>query len=75
MLSPGLSPPEIQSHLYASLLQADAYDVAIHVTGTWKAVYKLHRVVLIQSVNSNKFRPSLNLTKAYCTGFLSILIH
>ncbi|KAF8807640.1 hypothetical protein BYT27DRAFT_6580338 [Phlegmacium glaucopus] len=47
--SPGPSAVEIQSHLYTSLLQASAYDVAIRVTGTWKAIYKLHRVVLIQS--------------------------
>lgn len=51
MLFPEPSAVEIQSHLYNSLLQASAYDVAIRVTGTWKAVYKLHRVVLIQSVN------------------------
>lgn len=50
MFSPGLSPAEIQSHLYTSLLQASAYDVTIRIKGTWKAVYKLHRVVLIQSV-------------------------
>jgi hypothetical protein len=54
MFSPGPSPAEIQSHLYTSLLQASAYDVAIRITGTWKAVYKLHRVVLIQSVIPKK---------------------
>ncbi|KIM47967.1 hypothetical protein M413DRAFT_7093 [Hebeloma cylindrosporum] len=43
------SPLDIQSHLYSSFLQASTYDVALRVSGTWNAVYKLHRVVLIQS--------------------------
>lgn len=50
MHSPGPSASDIQSHLYSSFLQASTYDVAICVTGNWRAVYKLHRVVLIQSV-------------------------
>ncbi|PPQ98872.1 hypothetical protein CVT24_003503 [Panaeolus cyanescens] len=49
MHSPGPSASDIQSHLYSSFLQASTYDVAIRVTGNWTAVYKLHRVVLIQS--------------------------
>lgn len=51
MHSPGPSASDIQSHLYASLLQASTYDVALRVSGTWDAIYKLHRVVLIQSVS------------------------
>ncbi|KAF9569807.1 hypothetical protein CPC08DRAFT_756787 [Agrocybe pediades] len=46
---PGPTPSDIQSHLYSSFLQASTYDVALRVNGTWNAVYKLHRVVLIQS--------------------------
>ncbi|CAA7260014.1 unnamed protein product [Cyclocybe aegerita] len=49
MHSPGPSPSDIQSHLYTSFIQASTYDVAIRVSGTWNAVYRLHRVVLIQS--------------------------
>jgi len=43
-------PLDIQSHLYASFLHSSTYDVALRVSGTWNAIYKLHRVVLIQSV-------------------------
>ncbi|KAF8167859.1 hypothetical protein B0H34DRAFT_646000 [Crassisporium funariophilum] len=43
------SATDIQSHLYTSFLQASTYDVSIHVAGSWNAIYKLHRVVLIQS--------------------------
>ncbi|KAF8912903.1 hypothetical protein CPB84DRAFT_1957315 [Gymnopilus junonius] len=51
MHSPGPSASDIQSHLYSSFLQASTYDVALRVSGTWDAIYKLHRVVLIQSVS------------------------
>ncbi|KAF8973826.1 hypothetical protein BDZ97DRAFT_1912281 [Flammula alnicola] len=47
--SPGPSASDIQTHLYNSFLQASTYDVALRVNGTWNAIYKLHRVVLIQS--------------------------
>lgn len=46
------SPADIQSHIYAALLQGKTADVALRVKGTWSAVYKLHRLVLIQSVNT-----------------------
>ena len=46
------SPLDIQSHLYASFLHSSTYDVALRVSGTWNAIYKLHRVVLIQSVRA-----------------------
>jgi hypothetical protein len=46
------SPLNVQSHLYASFLHASTYDVALRVSGTWNAIYKLHRVVLIQSVRA-----------------------
>jgi hypothetical protein len=53
MNSPGPSATDIQSHLYNSFIHACTYDVAIRVSGrTWRAVYKLHRVVLIQSVRT-----------------------
>ncbi|XP_006454545.1 hypothetical protein AGABI2DRAFT_197803 [Agaricus bisporus var. bisporus H97] len=43
------SPTDLQSHIYASLLQGTTPDVALRIRGTWSAVYRLHRVVLIQS--------------------------
>lgn len=45
-----LSPVDIQHHLYLSFLDGQTADIALKVNGTWRAVYKLHRVVLIQSV-------------------------
>ncbi|KZS90303.1 hypothetical protein SISNIDRAFT_457831 [Sistotremastrum niveocremeum HHB9708] len=39
----------LQSHLYLSFLNGSTADVALHVSGTWDAVYYLHRVVLIQA--------------------------
>ncbi|KAL0950479.1 hypothetical protein HGRIS_007291 [Hohenbuehelia grisea] len=44
-----LSPAAIQHHLYLSFLDGSTADVALHVRGSWNAVYRLHRVVLIQS--------------------------
>ncbi len=53
MNPPGPSATDIQSHLYNSFIHASTYDVAIRISGrTWRAIYKLHRVVLIQSVRS-----------------------
>ncbi|TFL06281.1 hypothetical protein BDV98DRAFT_609942 [Pterulicium gracile] len=49
MNHPSPSPTEIQSHLYAALLSSSTTDVALHVSGSWSAVYHVHRVVLIQS--------------------------
>ncbi|KAJ3576287.1 hypothetical protein NP233_g527 [Leucocoprinus birnbaumii] len=43
------SPVDIQSHIYTAFLQGDTPDVALRVRGTWSAVYKLHRIILIQS--------------------------
>ncbi|KAF9229730.1 hypothetical protein BS17DRAFT_771837 [Gyrodon lividus] len=49
-MTPGsLSTVDLQQHIYNSLLESRTADVALHVRGTWEAVYKLHRVVLIQS--------------------------
>lgn len=44
-----MSASDIRSHLYSSLLEARTTDVALRVRGSWKAVYRLHRVVLIQA--------------------------
>ncbi|KIK99945.1 hypothetical protein PAXRUDRAFT_822217 [Paxillus rubicundulus Ve08.2h10] len=49
MTPTGLSSVDLQQHIYNSLLESRTADVALHVRGTWEAVYKLHRVVLIQS--------------------------
>lgn len=45
-------PPafDLQAHLFSSLLQGHTADVSLVVRGSWEAVYKLHRVVLIQAV-------------------------
>ncbi|KAI0825247.1 hypothetical protein BC628DRAFT_1320366 [Trametes gibbosa] len=43
------SPSDLQSHLYASFLQRKTADVALRISGSWHAVYRLHRVVLIQA--------------------------
>ncbi|KAF9652044.1 hypothetical protein BDM02DRAFT_3184031 [Thelephora ganbajun] len=43
------SPRNLQDHLYASFLEGSTADVALHISGSWHAVYKLHRVVLIQA--------------------------
>lgn len=54
------SPADIQIHLYSAFLQARTADVALHVRGSWNAIYRLHRVVLIQSVTpSSVFFPIL----------------
>ncbi|KAF8641205.1 hypothetical protein AX17_000840 [Amanita inopinata Kibby_2008] len=47
--SPGPSAHDIQSHLYLAFLEAKTADIALRVSGSWNAIYKLHRVVLIQS--------------------------
>ncbi|KAH9850649.1 hypothetical protein C2E23DRAFT_734831 [Lenzites betulinus] len=43
------SPNDLQSHLYASFLQRKTADVALRISGSWNAVYRLHRVILIQA--------------------------
>jgi hypothetical protein len=50
MASPGHSPTDLQNHLYASFIEGSTADVALHIKGSWEAIYKLHRVVLIQAV-------------------------
>ena len=45
------SPRNLQDHLYASFLEGSTADVALHISGSWHAVYRLHRVVLIQAVS------------------------
>jgi hypothetical protein len=63
MNPPGPSATDIQSHLYNSFIHASTYDVAIRVSGrTWRAIYKLHRVVLIQSVRSYILQAVFSLT-------------
>ncbi|KAI0044370.1 hypothetical protein FA95DRAFT_1597434 [Auriscalpium vulgare] len=49
MTSPGTSPADFQAHIYNSFLEGSTADVALRVRGTWDALYKLHRVVLIQA--------------------------
>ena len=46
------STRSLQDHLYASFLEGSTADVSLHVSGSWSAVYRLHRVILIQAVGS-----------------------
>ena len=50
MNSPG--PTEIQAHLFSSFIEGRTADVALRIKGTWSAIYKLHKVVLIQAVRA-----------------------
>ncbi|KAK0446424.1 uncharacterized protein EV420DRAFT_901967 [Desarmillaria tabescens] len=43
------SPQDLQSHLYHAFLDGKTADVALRISGSWRAVYHLHRVILIQS--------------------------
>ena len=45
-------PQLLQSHLYEAFLSGTTYDVLLRVTGSWDAVYKLHRIVLTQAVRA-----------------------
>ncbi|KAK7687994.1 hypothetical protein QCA50_008364 [Cerrena zonata] len=40
---------DLQRHLYNSFLAQQTSDVTLRVRGSWSAVYRLHRVVLIQA--------------------------
>ncbi|KDQ54916.1 hypothetical protein JAAARDRAFT_38030 [Jaapia argillacea MUCL 33604] len=46
---PKPSPSDIQHHLYTSFLHGSTADVTLRIRGSWHALYKLHRVVLIQA--------------------------
>jgi hypothetical protein len=50
VVSPIPRPAEFQAHVYSSFLQGRTSDVAIRIRGSWDAIYKFHRVVLIQAV-------------------------
>ncbi|EKM60700.1 uncharacterized protein PHACADRAFT_246766 [Phanerochaete carnosa HHB-10118-sp] len=43
------SPASLQNHIYTAFLERRTADVALHIRGSWHAIYKLHRVVLIQA--------------------------
>ena len=47
----------LQQHIYDSLIHARTPDVVLDVSGTWRARYKLHRIVLIQSVRPTPVSP------------------
>ena len=40
---------DLAEHLYDSFLHGRTADVILRVVGTWSAIYRLHRVVLIQA--------------------------
>jgi hypothetical protein len=52
VVSPVPRPAEFQAHVYNSFLQGRTSDVAIRIRGSWDAIYKVHRVVLIQAVRT-----------------------
>ncbi|THH20990.1 hypothetical protein EW146_g476 [Bondarzewia mesenterica] len=69
MTSPSPTTSDIQAHIYSSFLEGKASDVALNITGTWRALYRLHRVVLIQagffrSLFTGGFVESANKTNA-----------
>ncbi|KAG6371584.1 hypothetical protein JVT61DRAFT_9294 [Boletus reticuloceps] len=66
-----LSPADIQQHIYNSLIHARTPDVVLHVSGSWTARYKLHRIVLIQSVRPSPVSRPPTLTSLQ--GFFSSL--
>ncbi|KLO20430.1 hypothetical protein SCHPADRAFT_6158 [Schizopora paradoxa] len=39
----------LQNHLYRAFLDGRTHDILLHVRGSWEGLYRLHRVVLIQS--------------------------
>ncbi|KAG9100471.1 hypothetical protein FS749_015227 [Ceratobasidium sp. UAMH 11750] len=47
--SPPHSPRHIQNHLYQMFLEGQTADVSVVIRGSWEALYRLHRVILIQS--------------------------
>ena len=55
----GPSSTDIQAHLYNSFLEGKAADVVLNVDGTWRAIYRLHRVVLIQAVRFSRHTRSM----------------
>lgn len=52
------SSADIQTHIFSALLQGTTPDVALRVRGSWGAVYKLHRLILTQSVSVCPFAHS-----------------
>ena len=71
-------PRNLQDHLYASFLDGSTADVALHISGSWQAVYKLHRVVLIQAVSLlhlSNFPRRAELTSLAPTGILPPSLH
>lgn len=71
-----LSSVDLQQHIYNSLLESRTADVSLHVYGTWEAIYKLHRVILIQSVRKALVsRPPTKLLTRLLAGVLQLAIH
>jgi hypothetical protein len=61
VVSPVPRPADFQAHVYNSFLQGRTSDVAIRIRGSWEAIYKFHRVVLIQAVRTlGFFAPTLS---------------
>lgn len=72
----GASPADLQNHLYQSFLSRKTADVALRIRGSWHAIYRLHRVVLIQAVRelySAYILSGIDLLR--CLGVLSVPLH
>lgn len=69
-------PRNLQDHLYTSFLEGSTADVALHISGSWQAVYKLHRVVLIQAVSVPHFSHlCLHTESVAAAGILPTPLH
>jgi hypothetical protein len=75
MNTTAFSSVDLQQHIYNSLLESRTADVSLHVHGTWEAIYKLHRVVLIQSVCKALVSHLLKLLTKPLAGVLQLAIH
>lgn len=72
----GASPADLQNHLYQSFLSRKTADVALRIRGSWHAIYRLHRVVLIQAVRMlYTAYMLLGLDVSYFLGVLSVPLH
>lgn len=67
--SPVPPPSEFQANIFNSFLQGETSDVTIRIRASWQAIYKCHRVVLIQAVRT--FSPKPFLVLCSFVGILS----
>jgi hypothetical protein len=58
-------PQQLQSHFYDAFLSGETSDISLRVSGSWHAVYRLHRLVLTQAVRVIIHCASRPLTGSY----------